>query len=53
MINKYVHKYLARKKGNEIIIWSWNKSNDRENIFWPLRQIRPETDEYMKKIQNH
>ena len=24
MINKYVRKSLARKNGNEILIWSWN-----------------------------
>ena len=26
MNNKYVRKSLAHKKGNEIIIWSWNDS---------------------------
>ena len=25
MINKDVHKSLARKNGNEILIWSWDK----------------------------
>ena len=28
MINKDVRKYLARKNGNEILIWSWNKPPD-------------------------
>ena len=27
VINKDVHKHLARKKGNENPIWSWNNSN--------------------------
>ena len=27
MINKEVRKSLARKKGNEILIWIWNDSN--------------------------
>ena len=26
MINKYVRKSLACKKGDEILIWSWNES---------------------------
>ena len=25
IINKDAHKYLARKNGNEILIWTWNK----------------------------
>ena len=29
LINKYVRKYLARKKGNENPIWSWNDSPTR------------------------
>ena len=28
MINKYVHKYLAHKKGNKILVWIWNDSVD-------------------------
>ena len=31
MINKDVRKYLARKKGNENPIWSWNDS-DNKNV---------------------
>ena len=27
MINKDVQKYLARKNGNEILIWNWNESS--------------------------
>ena len=29
MINKDVRKSLARKKVNDILIWSWNNSDDK------------------------
>ena len=28
IIIKYIHKYLARKNGNEIIIWIWNNPGE-------------------------
>ena len=30
MINKDVCESLARKNGNEILIWSWNNSSGRQ-----------------------
>ena len=37
MINKDVHKSLARKKGNYIPIWSWNDSRVTNSELIPYK----------------
>ena len=42
MINKDVNKYLARKKGDDSLIWSWNDS---------YRYITPQKNEVLKTLK--
>ena len=36
MINKNLHKYLSRKNGNEIFIWTWNNPVDYKIVTYSV-----------------